>query len=212
MITSDHGTALAVAHGRASLAEAEAAGALTITGDRETAVRFLGLFPPPRARRGIVRSRRWWPNRRLASIRRRPRSWGSGSLRSGRASPSSSTAVRRAGSTSSGWRRAGPPATLGRSPECDVSLPWDREVSRLHAELAHVGDQWVLVDDGLSSNGTFLGDERISGRRRLADGDVFRVGATAIAFRNPTGRGTRDDARPSSRRPPSRSPRRSGAS
>jgi DNA-binding HxlR family transcriptional regulator len=47
VITSDHGTALAVAHGRASLTEAEAAGALTITGDREAAVRFLGLFPLP---------------------------------------------------------------------------------------------------------------------------------------------------------------------
>jgi DNA-binding HxlR family transcriptional regulator len=47
VITSDHGTALAVAHGRASLAEAEAAGALEITGDREKAVRFLGLFPLP---------------------------------------------------------------------------------------------------------------------------------------------------------------------
>jgi DNA-binding HxlR family transcriptional regulator/putative sterol carrier protein len=47
VITSDHGTALAVAHGRASLAEAEAAGALTIAGDRETAVRFLSLFPLP---------------------------------------------------------------------------------------------------------------------------------------------------------------------
>jgi len=47
VITSDHGTALAVAHGRASLEEAEAAGALTITGDRETAVRFLSLFPLP---------------------------------------------------------------------------------------------------------------------------------------------------------------------
>jgi DNA-binding HxlR family transcriptional regulator len=47
VITSDHGTALAVAHGRASLDEAEAAGALTITGDRDKAVRFLGLFPLP---------------------------------------------------------------------------------------------------------------------------------------------------------------------
>ena len=47
VIVSDAGTALAVAHGRASLAEAEAAGALTITGDRETAVRFLSLFPLP---------------------------------------------------------------------------------------------------------------------------------------------------------------------
>jgi DNA-binding HxlR family transcriptional regulator len=47
VITSDHGTALAVAHGRASLAEAERAGTLQITGDRERAVRFLGLFPLP---------------------------------------------------------------------------------------------------------------------------------------------------------------------
>ncbi len=47
VITSDHGTALAVAHGRASLAESEAAGTLEITGDREAAVRFLDLFPLP---------------------------------------------------------------------------------------------------------------------------------------------------------------------
>ena len=47
VITSDHGTALAVAHGRASLEEAESGGMLQITGDRDTAVRFLGLFPLP---------------------------------------------------------------------------------------------------------------------------------------------------------------------
>ena len=84
----------------------------------------------------------------------------------------------------------GTTTTIGRSTECDVSLPWDQEVSRLHAELQMIGDQWVLVDDGLSSNGTFLGDERITTRRRLADGDVFRVGATAIAFRHPLARGS----------------------
>jgi pSer/pThr/pTyr-binding forkhead associated (FHA) protein len=86
--------------------------------------------------------------------------------------------------------KPGAPTTLGRSPECDISLPWDQEVSRLHAELEMIGDQWVLVDDGLSSNGTFFGDERITGRRRLADGDVFRVGATAIAFRHPLASGS----------------------
>jgi DNA-binding HxlR family transcriptional regulator/putative sterol carrier protein len=47
VITSDAGTVLAVAHGRADLAEAEAAGALQIAGDRELAERFLGLFPLP---------------------------------------------------------------------------------------------------------------------------------------------------------------------
>jgi hypothetical protein len=77
--------------------------------------------------------------------------------------------------------------SLGRSSECDVSLEWDPEVSRLHAELSHVGDEWVLIDDD-SANGTFVGDERINVRRRLADGDVFRLGGTALAFRHPQGR------------------------
>lgn len=83
-----------------------------------------------------------------------------------------------------------PATSLGRSPDCDVCLGWDPEVSRLHAELSRVGDQWVLADDGLSSNGTFVEGERIAGRRRLEDGDVFRVGGTTIAFRYPRGRGT----------------------
>jgi pSer/pThr/pTyr-binding forkhead associated (FHA) protein len=75
--------------------------------------------------------------------------------------------------------------SLGRSAECDVALIWDDEVSRLHAELERVGSQWLIVDDGLSSNGTFVAGERVSGRRRLRDGDVFRLGGTSIAFRQP---------------------------
>ena len=47
VITSDHGTALAVAHGRASLEEAESDGMLQIAGDRDKAMRFLDLFPLP---------------------------------------------------------------------------------------------------------------------------------------------------------------------
>jgi pSer/pThr/pTyr-binding forkhead associated (FHA) protein len=75
--------------------------------------------------------------------------------------------------------------TLGRSPECDVALTWDGEVSRLHAELECVGSNWLVIDDGLSSNGTFVADTRVAGRRRLRDGDVLRVGATSLAFRQP---------------------------
>jgi hypothetical protein len=75
--------------------------------------------------------------------------------------------------------------SLGRSADCDIAMTWDAEVSRLHAELERVGSQWLLVDDGLSSNGTFVGDERVSGRRRLHDGDVIRLGATWLAFRQP---------------------------
>jgi pSer/pThr/pTyr-binding forkhead associated (FHA) protein len=75
--------------------------------------------------------------------------------------------------------------SLGRSAECDVALSWDPEVSRLHAEVEHVGSEWLIVDDGLSSNGTFVCGERVAGRRRLRDGDVVLVGATALAFRDP---------------------------
>ena len=75
--------------------------------------------------------------------------------------------------------------SFGRSADCDVALSWDNQVSRLHAELERIGSQWLVVDDGLSSNGTFLAEQRVSGRRRLRDGDVLRLGATSIAFRHP---------------------------
>jgi hypothetical protein len=72
--------------------------------------------------------------------------------------------------------------TIGRRPENDIALPWDERVSRLHAEVERVGGEWVVADDGLSTNGTWVGDTRLVGRRRLRDGDVVRVGDTLIAF------------------------------
>ena len=77
--------------------------------------------------------------------------------------------------------------SVGRSAEADVPLPWDTEVSRLHAVLERVGGEWTAVDDGLSRNGTFLGADRLSGRRRLTDGDTLRFGATVVAFCDPVG-------------------------
>jgi FHA domain-containing protein len=80
--------------------------------------------------------------------------------------------------------------TIGRRPENDIPLPWDGKVSRLHAELERVGGDWVVVDDGLSTNGTWLGDSRLSGRARLRDGDLLRIGNTMIAFCAPDDGGT----------------------
>jgi predicted component of type VI protein secretion system len=74
---------------------------------------------------------------------------------------------------------------IGRSPGNDIALQWDTEVSRLHAELERLGDEWTAADDGLSRNGSFVNGQRISGRHRLRDGDVLRVGRTQIAFRVP---------------------------
>jgi pSer/pThr/pTyr-binding forkhead associated (FHA) protein len=72
--------------------------------------------------------------------------------------------------------------TIGRRPENDLALPWDTRISRLHAELVLVGNDWVISDDGLSTNGTWVGDARLTGRRRLLDGDLIRIGETLLAF------------------------------
>jgi hypothetical protein len=77
------------------------------------------------------------------------------------------------------------PCTIGRSPECHVPLPWDSQVSRVHAELVPVGHDWALNDGGLSRNGTYVNGERIAERRRLDDGDTLRFGETAMVFRRP---------------------------
>jgi pSer/pThr/pTyr-binding forkhead associated (FHA) protein len=71
---------------------------------------------------------------------------------------------------------------IGRDPASDVALDWDSEVSRAHALLERVGGSWTLVDDGLSRNGSFVGGERVHGRRRLVPGDVIRAGRTVLAF------------------------------
>ena len=76
-------------------------------------------------------------------------------------------------------------ASVGRQPSSDLPLPWDSQVSRLHARLERSGDDWTVVDDGLSRNGTFVNGERLSGRHRLADGDTVRFGATTTIFRAP---------------------------
>jgi DNA-binding CsgD family transcriptional regulator len=74
---------------------------------------------------------------------------------------------------------------VGRSAVADISLTWDSEASRAHAQLERVGHDWAVVDDGLSRNGTFVNGERSQGRRRLRDGDELRVGDTVMVFRAP---------------------------
>jgi hypothetical protein len=81
------------------------------------------------------------------------------------------------------------PVTIGRSEACDIQLALDPEVSRVHAELDRLGDAWVVADDGLSRNGTFLNGERIAGRHRLSSGDVLRCGDSLL---------TNDSTRPAS--------------
>jgi pSer/pThr/pTyr-binding forkhead associated (FHA) protein len=75
--------------------------------------------------------------------------------------------------------------SVGRRPDCDVALTWDSEVSRVHAQLEPIGSDWALVDDGLSRNGSYVNGDRVSGRRRLRDGDRLCFGETPVLFRAP---------------------------
>ena len=62
---------------------------------------------------------------------------------------------------------------LGRSKtQADLVLE-DPNVSRQHAAIERVGNDWVLVDLG-STNGCYIGGQRVS-RRNIADGDVIEI-------------------------------------
>jgi pSer/pThr/pTyr-binding forkhead associated (FHA) protein len=82
---------------------------------------------------------------------------------------------------------AGDRLTIGRREGNDIVLDWDTEVSRIHAALERIGPDWLISDDGLSRNGTWVDGARVTGQRRLRDGDVIAVGGTMLAFVAPAG-------------------------
>ena len=75
--------------------------------------------------------------------------------------------------------------TIGRNPDTDIPIVWDEQVSGLHAEVRHAGGSWLILDDGLSRNGTRVNGERVQGRRRLRDADEVSVGQTGLIYRDP---------------------------
>lgn len=77
--------------------------------------------------------------------------------------------------------------SIGRDASSSIPLTWDREVSRLHARLSRVGDAWVVEDDGLSRNGSYLNGERLTGSARLKDRDMLRVGNVTVSYRSTSG-------------------------
>jgi diguanylate cyclase (GGDEF)-like protein len=71
--------------------------------------------------------------------------------------------------------------TLGRVRECTFAFE-DPSLSREHARLLRVGDEWVLKDAG-STNGTFVNDVRLTTAKPLRDGDRVQLGqGTLLRF------------------------------
>jgi pSer/pThr/pTyr-binding forkhead associated (FHA) protein len=73
------------------------------------------------------------------------------------------------------------PILVGRNPEATLVLDDDYASGR-HARIYPDNGRWYVEDLG-STNGTFLGRQRISGPTALSAGSTLRIGQTVIELR-----------------------------
>ena len=73
------------------------------------------------------------------------------------------------------------PLTAGRSADNDLELANDDFASARHARFQPRRDG-VWVEDVGSTNGTFVNGSRLTRPRKLASGDVIRIGETDLRF------------------------------
>lgn len=78
--------------------------------------------------------------------------------------------------------------SLGRASDNQVSLPDDR-VSRRHAVIHAQGEGEFWLADLGTSNGTYVNGRRLSQPGRLSHGDIIKIGAFELVFREAGGRG-----------------------
>ncbi len=90
--------------------------------------------------------------------------------------------------------------TIGRREGCDIHIPFDNQISRLHAKLGCVSvpttssdsvvNPFILtfwLEDGGSRNGTFIErqEKPLEGRVSIRPGMLFRVGRTWLRLDEP---------------------------
>lgn len=73
------------------------------------------------------------------------------------------------------------PITFGRGEGCTLVLG-DDYISNQHARLSPAGDRWLLEDLG-STNGTYLGDQRVTDATPVPLGAPIRLGRTVLELR-----------------------------
>lgn len=71
---------------------------------------------------------------------------------------------------------------IGRKKEAEIWIE-DGSVSRHHAEIFILGNDFILHDSG-SKNGTYCNDEKIT-EKILQEGDILRVGDVVLKFLGP---------------------------
>ncbi|WP_435741787.1 FHA domain-containing protein FhaB/FipA [Nocardioides sp. SYSU DS0663] len=75
----------------------------------------------------------------------------------------------------------GAPVLIGRGSDAAIRLD-DDYVSTRHARIAASGDQWFVEDLG-STNGTYLGNVRITQPTTITLGSQVRIGKTILELR-----------------------------
>jgi hypothetical protein len=73
------------------------------------------------------------------------------------------------------------PLLIGRGNDAQIRLD-DDYVSTRHARIAASGDQWFVEDLG-STNGTYLGSQRLTQPTALQTGSAIRIGKTVLELR-----------------------------
>lgn len=88
-------------------------------------------------------------------------------------------AVLKKTSDGSSYVIAGSGFRIGREKRCDLVVP-ERSVSRLHAEIAIVGSQYLLRD--LGRGGTKVNGKQLSEPHKLRVGDTIEIGSSEFVF------------------------------
>ncbi len=73
------------------------------------------------------------------------------------------------------------PLTAGRADGCDIQVEGDEFASSRHARFEARRDG-VWVEDVGSTNGTYVNGVKLTRSRRLAPGDIVRVGETDLRY------------------------------
>lgn len=80
-----------------------------------------------------------------------------------------------------------PRIMIGRHPECDIQIT-DTAVSGRHAVIEVEKNAFlegvydIFISDNGSTNGSFVNDEPVNGRRRLSNNDVIRLAWNSFCF------------------------------
>lgn len=86
-----------------------------------------------------------------------------------------------------------PSMTVGREASCDIHID-NVAVSKKHCEFVNQGGAFLVRDLG-SSNGTFVGSEKVT-EHKLKDGEEVVIGSYSLRYENQAERGHAEEPAP----------------